>query len=46
MNADITVFEHHTQYKLKIATPFHKLSLHILELSLTKLLSDYYRSKV
>lgn len=46
MNVDITLSEHHTQYKFKIATPFQKPSLHILELSLTKLLSYYYRSKV
>lgn len=46
MNVGITLFEHHTQYKFKIATPFQKPSLHILELSLTKLLSYYYRSKV
>lgn len=35
MNVDITLSEHHTQYNLKIATPFQKPSLPILELSLT-----------
>lgn len=43
MNVDTSLFEHHTQYKFKIATPFHKPSLHILEHTLTKLLSYYYR---
>lgn len=33
MNVDITLFEHHTQDKFKTATPFHKPSLHIVELS-------------